>query len=329
LAAATGESPLQPASERVRASAKWLIAAFGAIGAAIAIGAQFSNIGKLQGDARTFALTGVGLAFFGIGLALLGVALLLVPRSRTLQDLARSELRMPSRDRLRFRDPAVKYLRAAPELLCPFDSVQALKTEREKYLGIYRSVYSTWSNDRSAANAAKLDVAGDVARPVEDVTARVINWANYATLRGDYTKTMLFAVAPGLVIATVGIVVFALNITDVPPPAPTPAAVQLRGVELAGLDLASDRLAGADLTGADLRRADLIDADLSSAVLTGAMLDGANLTRANLAGAVGLSASQLGNVTWNKTTCPDGKISDSVGGSCVAHLTVPPAQSGG
>jgi Pentapeptide repeats (8 copies) len=275
------ESPLQPASERVRASAKWLIAAFGAIGAALAIGAQFSSIGKLEGHARTLALLGVALAFIGIGVALLGVALLLVPRSRTLKGLAQSEaLEKQHSHRLSHRDPALRYFETAPELLSPFESVSDLFVEREKFLRMQQNAYFRWSRDRSAQNAATLTSVSTVAAPVEQVATRVINWANYATLRRDYSRTIMFVVTPGLIVASVGILIFALKITNVPPTSPTPAAVRLQGIDLKGADLSKKLLIGADLTKADLRGANLTDADLAGTTLSGARLDGANLTRA-------------------------------------------------
>lgn len=54
--------------------------------------------------------------------------------------------------------------------------------------------------------------------------------------------------------------------------------------------------------------------DLNGADLTGANLTGADLKGATLEGAI------LRNVIWGKTTCPDGTISDSNGGTCAGHL---------
>jgi len=311
------QSPLEPAAERVRETAKWLIAAFGAIGAALAVGAQFSNIGKLEGSSRTDALVGIGLAFGGIGLAILAISGLLLPKWRSLPQLVDESTKR------RFKvlpagGPSIRLFKNAPELLWPFHTVKELSVERNKYGRIYRRAYLDWSLHRTKQNATRLGAAADVAAPVEEVSTQVLNWANYARLRWEYRVTFPFVVA-GLGIAAAGLVLFALNISDIPP-TPTPAAVALPGIELAGRDLSKDVLHGADLTRADLSDANLTDADLSSTTLDGAVLTRANLTRANLDAATGLTPARVRRVKWDLTTCPDGRVSDEVGGSCLSHL---------
>ena len=76
---------------------------------------------------------------------------------------------------------------------------------------------------------------------------------------------------------------------------------------------------GADLTGVNLSGAHLAKADFSAATLDKANLNGADLTSANFDGA-SLKGATIDGVTWSATTCPDGKISDDVGGTCGAHL---------
>ena len=49
-------------------------------------------------------------------------------------------------------------------------------------------------------------------------------------------------------------------------------------------------------------------------------LDGANLTGTKLAGA-NLTYSEIGGVTWNDTTCPDGTNSNNDGSTCVNNLS--------
>ncbi len=73
-----------------------------------------------------------------------------------------------------------------------------------------------------------------------------------------------------------------------------------RGRDLSGVDLS-----WAALEFSDLSRATLVGVDFSNAVLIGA-----NLSDANLNG-----------VIWRNTVCPDGVLSDNVGGVCVGHLS--------
>lgn len=105
----------------------------------------------------------------------------------------------------------------------------------------------------------------------------------------------------------------------------------LNGADLEGADLKGATLLFADLKGAQLPNADLQGADLSSAhlqhagfsnanlahaLLNGADLRGADLSDADLTGA-DLSSAQLDStttldrVTWDATTCPDGRPSNA------------------
>ena len=105
-------------------------------------------------------------------------------------------------------------------------------------------------------------------------------------------------------------------------PTALPAGWQLTAGYLIGpgADLSHATLAGAALAGADLAGADLSWAFLGDADLAGADLTGADLTEADALGA-DLSGSGVTGVTWSATVCPDGTISDDVGGTCLADLS--------
>ncbi len=108
------------------------------------------------------------------------------------------------------------------------------------------------------------------------------------------------------------------------------SSANLSGANLTGANLTGDNLGGANLSGANLSGANLGGANLSGANLGGANLSGANLTganltrdnlaNANLLGAIGLSTATLTNVHWSMTTCPDGTLSNSDGGTCRGHM---------
>jgi hypothetical protein len=92
------------------------------------------------------------------------------------------------------------------------------------------------------------------------------------------------------------------------------------GVNLSGANLSNGVFSGANFSYANLSGANLTNGNFSNANFTGANLTNANLTQTNLIGATGLTAQQLGGVTWFKTTCPDNTNSSKDGGTCVGHL---------
>lgn len=318
-----GASGLQGSIERVRSSARWILAAFGALGAALAIGAQFSNLGKLEGNGRDWAIVGVGLAFLGLGLAIAAGGAVLAPRGQALNVLADREKRernwKPGGSLFRFRHPALKLLDQRPSLLTPFTSVDDLSSARAHALSEFSSAYKSWrKKPDDAALRQKAKTAADEVNSIEPVVWQVLSWADFAVVRAIYSRALTFGVFPGVVLAAVGMTIFALEIPDVPPAAPTPAEVRIEN-DLHGVDLHGATLHGADLTGANLDSTNLAGTDLSKVTLDKADLTGADLTKANLEGA-SLANAKVERVTWKATTCPDGKVSDDVGGSCAAHL---------
>jgi hypothetical protein len=317
-------SGLQGSVERVRTSARWILAAFGALGTALAIGAQFSDLGKLEGSAREWGLLGVGLAFLGFGLAIAAGGAVLVPRGQALKALAEREQRERSRTpddpALMSRHPALRLLDERPELLAPFTSVGDLQKSRTHALSMFSGAYKAWRKEPDDAKLRQqAKAAADEVNMVEPVVTRVLSWADYAVVRSVYSRALFVGVFPGVILAAVGLTLFALNISDTPPPTPAAAEVRLENVDLRGLKLEGMVFHGADLKGADLSTAHLAHADLSAANLDEANLTGADLTQANLDGA-SLKGATLARITWGKTTCPDGRLSDDVGGSCQAHL---------
>jgi uncharacterized protein YjbI with pentapeptide repeats len=99
--------------------------------------------------------------------------------------------------------------------------------------------------------------------------------------------------------------------------------------------LNSAQLSNASLFDADLRSASLRDARLAGANLISADLRGADLTRADLTGAnltdallnpsvpddSATASTVLAGVTWLRTVCPDGTLSDDHAGTCDGHMS--------
>jgi uncharacterized protein YjbI with pentapeptide repeats len=101
----------------------------------------------------------------------------------------------------------------------------------------------------------------------------------------------------------------------------------LRLATLSRADLSNASLFDADLRGVVAREANFTSANLISADLRGADLRGADLSGANLQNALvgddpadATVLTDLSDVTWSGTTCPDGSLSDANGGTCAGHL---------
>jgi hypothetical protein len=77
---------MTPANQ-VRQVAKWLIAAFAAVGAALAAGVQISNLGATSGLRLLAAFGGAVLGLAGIVLAVVAVGKVLDPKEATTTDL--------------------------------------------------------------------------------------------------------------------------------------------------------------------------------------------------------------------------------------------------
>jgi len=304
--ASTGESPpMSEAVDQVRSAAKWFIAAFGAIGVAIAASLVLGDIGKLDGKDLWLATLGIAIAFLGILAAVVAVTRILTPVAREL-----SELKDAPGD-----DPAIKLLNRAPNLLNPFQDIDELYRERNDALAKYRTAFEAWSQHQDATTTKGVKAARTLCEPIEAVAERVISWANYASLQTRLQHSLWRFMVPGVVLAVAGLLLFAIYVKD--PPSASPAS--LSGVQLPKGKLSDVDLSGVNLKKADLTAADLTRANLSDAVLDKATLDRANFTAANLEGA-SLGGASLAGAVWAHTTCPDGKISDEVGNTCAAHL---------
>ncbi len=297
--AASGGGPTQrELSEafdaRIRDTAKWLIGSFAAVGAALIAGSQLSSIGKLEfclACGRPWAaIGGVALGIGGVAWAIwLGVQIM-VSEKKTLSQLDldwkhnRSAVhRFFSRDDVFFQKFA-DFADASAQEKAAFESYSSARHT-------YRAADDAGrANAKESLRQARVDLQDILAR-----SEALVSLANQVALTAHFRRRILPAMLAAAVIAASGIGVFAWAAN---PASPTSAS--MRGADLSN----------ASLVGANLRKVDLSDADLS----------GADLTGADLRGAV-LNGSQLDDVKWASTTCPDGVNGDSVGGTCVNHLT--------
>lgn len=288
-------------SDQIRDAAKWLVASFAAVGAVLVAGTQFSSIGKLGvcwGFSREclalwVCLVGIAMALGGVVYAVWTCVELLVPSQLGTADL-QAEYEDEKSYLHRYLAKNQNYLQAFKD----YRDAQEQELAAQKEAADLDRAYEAATNDVTRDEIRpKLQAAADSLEALYPRTEALVYQGNLLVLSGEFKEHALGKLLRGAVIAAIGIGAFTWAAN--PPASVTPRTVSLRSANLAGANLTDASLVGIDLTGADL--------------------SGANLTRANLRGAI-LAGAVLENAVWDGTTCPDGEISDDVGGSCLLHL---------
>lgn len=240
------QSPLAAANQRIRDTAKWLIASAAGVGAALIAGSQLSSIGRL--DATTVRLWvaagGVVLGLAGVVFAIAAAVRVLLPVQVLISDLADGWER-PGRE-LR---PVVRFFRSRPKYLQG-------ATDPADLIG---------RRDRLVRQLSEPDPAADLKDRIAAYDRRIAaveEMANHEALKATFARA-LRRMLVAAVISGAGVVAFAWAAN---PPNP-PAGADLRGARLVGAQLRDADLTGAKLDGADLTRADLTGADLTGASL--------------------------------------------------------------
>jgi Pentapeptide repeats (8 copies) len=303
---AVGEAPedrFRDANERIRDAAKWLIGASAAVGAILVAGSQLSNIGKLQPGLRLWvAIAGAVLGLWGVVAAIWTAVRLLLPVGVTIQDVQsrwerwRDGLGRFRAWRQRVEMPDVAFFKKNPVYLGGWEAPKlledayrnaaiALKEARDAAAG--PPSHQGFLRRRKTGSGENLEHLQDA----QDRAARNLRlateYARHYWFVGQFRRVLVRLLIYATMTAVgIGLFAWAAN-----PPEPI---VKLQGVSLKGAILRDADLSGADFTGADFTNADLTGASLSGAILT--------------------------DTHWRNTTCPDGKNSDQVGGTCKGHL---------
>jgi uncharacterized protein YjbI with pentapeptide repeats len=92
------------------------------------------------------------------------------------------------------------------------------------------------------------------------------------------------------------------------------------GCDFAGVDFSGYYLNNSSFTDVDFAGADMSDAELSYDGFNMDNRTGVDFSDSDLTGAGFSDVSELADVIWNNTTCPDGTNSDNDGGTCVNNL---------
>jgi hypothetical protein len=266
----------------LRDTAKWAVAAFAAIGAALAAGTQFSSIGTVQDPSRVISASAAAiLGLLAVMFAIWKTVDVLAPGSLSLADLSQLENSSPD-------DPLLVYLNDHPLLLqhqarTAHGLEEKLKQKADKRDTAYQVAErpGATDDDKKAAN-----VLAEETKYLSAVSTNLLTELSFTRLADRMNKWRLYMTG-AVVVAGIALMYFAWAAN---PGKSTPA-----GFSLAGADLSGANLAGATLDGADLR--------------------GANLTGANLRGA-SLKDARVDGVNWTKATCPDGKTAEDESGAC-------------
>jgi Pentapeptide repeats (8 copies) len=308
-------------SDKIRDAAKWLVASFAAVGAALIAGSQLSSIGKLPvcwhltlectrlGWAILGAIAGLG----GVVWAIWTAVMMLVPNNLAASALQK-EWEKGDRSALFrfFRDNPV-YLQGYAD----FADVTSKEEQAYAKRDALSDKFNRAPSDEQEKISGELEAVDEEIKDLISRSDAVISYANLVLLTDQFRSKALRRLLLAAVVSAIGISVFAWAAN---PPAAAPAlTARLEQAQLSGANLEGSDFVGADFEHANLTNANLTNATLTGATFAGADLSGANLSGANLSGA-DLTGARLVNVRWFGTVCPDGRISDQVGGTCLSHL---------
>lgn len=277
------DDPYEKANSQVRDAAKWLIASSAAVGAALIAGSQLSSIGKLPvGWPLTLETARLWIAVGGATLGLVAIVYILWTAVKLLPEV---QVTLPdlvdAGD-----DPKSRFAVAIEYFRANPRQMQGATSLKALDEHRAESIAALKPMTDPAEIETQKAYIGDLDARVYRIEERARSKLLFHAFEKALTRLL-----GGTAVAAVSIIAFAwaANPPDNPPVA----------------DLTNAQLTGANLRDADLKNVILDDADLTRADLTGADLTGASLD----------------DVTWSGTTCPDGQVSDSVGGTCAGHLS--------
>lgn len=213
---------LEAASDRIRETAKWLVATFGAVAGALIVGLQLSDIGQLEGSDRVIAAIA---AFAALAAVILIVALASVVLARGRVPLG--ELASSKRSR-RYRR-----LRAAlnrqPSLYGHYGSAGALVDRVES---VWDKQFRSWeikqdrskSNDEREQATREFEETKEVMPELIMLTKRLMAFARAEDIRltFEWVRNTIIALA---IIVAVGGAIFAY-VDNAPSDAEKPAVAQ-------------------------------------------------------------------------------------------------------
>ena len=301
---------LDRAADQTRGAAKWLLTVFAAIAGVLLAGSQFASIGSAHGLRLIMAMIGAAIALGAAATVIWFLLGVIVPRSRTLGDLAASDA-----DR--------EFLELNPEMLFGYETLAELRQTYRDAIVAARAWQLDYINKALDPETTETELkaaegftrAADAwKRYVSSTVTTLLNGMTFRGLERQFSFGRRVGMFVGGVFVAVGITLFAWGANPPKKPKATAAAgAELAGAHLEGAQLSLAQLAGVDLHNAHLERAMLVGANLAGADLSGSYLVAANLRGGDL------RRAKLQDVTWGDTICPDGTSSNAHLDGCASH----------
>jgi hypothetical protein len=202
----TQEDALASAAERIRDTAKWLVASFAAVGGLLIAGLQLKDLGALEGADVTVAAIGAGLGIAGVLIVLLSSAAVLSAGRVPMADLVGTE---PARADITAR------LQRSPNLYQPYNSISEFnqklsdewKAQTEALIAHQEAEEGSAEQRAAEARYLKADAYLTKFNPIN---RRLLSSAEYENVRSRWDDARKW-VFTGVVLAAVGAGMFGFS----------------------------------------------------------------------------------------------------------------------
>lgn len=285
-----GLAALGALSEQVRSTAKWLIAAFAAVGVLLVPGLQLANLGALTGSRLAWALVSAAVALAAVIMAAATIARLSSMKAPSFADLVRRERRNDQHDPLiKVLDSNRTLLQAEAGTLAELrDRYRAALAAREEAYGVLNParlmqvpgnvLSGTPTPEETEQAQAQLDTAKARAALLRPILEQIASVVEFQDISRKFRRQRWY-VAGLTVLAAAALVSFAVAVHS-----PDHATSDFSHAHLTNLDFDGSNLREADFNGAVLTGVDLHGADLQDANFSGAILTMVNLRNARTEG---------------------------------------------
>ena len=214
-------SPLGKAADRVRESAKWLIASFAAVGALLIAGLQIADIGALSGGRLAGAIVGIILGVLGVVVAIAAASSVVTKSFVTLKGLA---------EQTNTTKEPLKSIEGDKVMLGGLDSVSALKNTYEAAATARLQALKTYYESPTDDNKLKAETASNWAKALDRIESNVLDRASFIVVKEQYGLAR-WGILIGAALSAIGIATFAYA-ANPPESAPLAAVVEKTPTEV-------------------------------------------------------------------------------------------------
>jgi hypothetical protein len=202
--AETYEGNLAASAQRIRDTAKWLIAAFAAVGAILIAGLQLKDLGQLDGIDAVLAAVGAVLGIAGVVVVLFCASAILAAGRVPMTDLTGTSARRPD---------ITERLERSPNLFQPFDSIEQFNQELSERWRTQAQAFLEYNDETKPDEARRAArdrymVAGRFLRQFNPLNRRLLATAEYENVRSRWDGNRAWIVV-GVVVAAIGAGLFA------------------------------------------------------------------------------------------------------------------------